>query len=108
MPQGCMPRRGSQAKQKLRGCRVRIGGESIKWLWLSSRFGTPFWKMVGEFTTHFRTCFSGDWDVHWGCGLLTYGQIGNIEQNKWNRGSRGLNRTEGTRKNDGFSNPGYK
>ena len=22
--------------------------------------------MVGEFTTHFRTYFSGDWDVHWG------------------------------------------
>ena len=21
---------------------------------------------VGEFTTHFRTYFSGDWDVHWG------------------------------------------
>ena len=27
---------------------------------------------VGEFTTHFRTYFSGDWDVHWGItGLLT-------------------------------------
>ena len=26
--------------------------------------GSPFW-LVGEFTTHFRTCFSGDWDVHW-------------------------------------------
>ena len=22
--------------------------------------------LVGEFTTHFRTYFSGDWDVHWG------------------------------------------
>ena len=27
---------------------------------LGSHFG------VGEFTTHFRTYFSGDWDVHWG------------------------------------------
>ena len=29
------------------------------------RFGMPFW-LVGEFTTNFRTYFSGDWDVHWG------------------------------------------
>ena len=30
--------------------------------------------LVGEFTTHFRTCFSGD--VHWGVtGLLTHGHI---------------------------------
>ena len=28
-------------------------------------FGIPFW-LVGEFTTHFRTYYSGDWDVHWG------------------------------------------
>ena len=27
---------------------------------------------VGEFTL-FRTYFSGDWDVHWGYGLLTHG-----------------------------------
>ena len=30
---------------------------------LGSHFG------VGEFTTHFRTYFSGDWDVHWGYDL---------------------------------------
>ena len=30
---------------------------------LGSHFG------VGEFTTHFRTYFSGDWDVHWGTGF---------------------------------------
>ena len=28
----------------------------------------PFW-LVGEFTTHFRTYFSWDWDVHWGYDL---------------------------------------
>ena len=33
-----------------------------------NRFGIPFW-LVGEFTTHFRTYFSGDWDVHWGYDL---------------------------------------
>ena len=32
---------------------------------MGSHFG------VGEFTTHFRTYFSGDWDVHWGYGGLT-------------------------------------
>ena len=30
---------------------------------------------VGEFTTHFRTYFSGHWDVHWGYGLLTHGHL---------------------------------
>ena len=30
---------------------------------LGSHFG------VGEFTTHVRTYFSGDWDVHWGTGF---------------------------------------
>ena len=24
---------------------------------------------VGEFTTHFKTYFSGDWEVHWGHDL---------------------------------------
>ena len=37
---------------------------------LGSHFG------VGEFTTHFRTNFSGDWDVHWGYGVLTHGKGG--------------------------------
>ena len=32
------------------------------WLWLSKPMGSHFG--VGEFTTHFRTYFSGDWDVH--------------------------------------------
>ena len=30
---------------------------------------------VGEFTTHFRTYFSGDWDVHWGYEILTHGHM---------------------------------
>ena len=30
--------------------------------------GIPFW-MVGEFA-HFRTYFSGDWNVHWGYGIF--------------------------------------
>ena len=30
---------------------------------------------IGEFTTHVRTYLGGDWDVHWGYGLLTHGQV---------------------------------
>ena len=30
--------------------------------------GIPFW-LVGEFTTHLRTYFSGERDVHWGYDL---------------------------------------
>ena len=33
-----------------------------------NRFGISFW-LVGEFTNHFRTYFSGDWDVYWGYDL---------------------------------------
>ena len=32
----------------------------------------PFWDVFGEFTTHFRTYFSGEWDVHWGYGILAW------------------------------------
>ena len=34
--------------------------------------GIPFW---GRCTTHFRACFSGDWDVYWGYGILTHGHF---------------------------------
>ena len=40
------------------------------WLWVKTN-GIPFW-LVGEFTTYFRTYLSGDWDVHWGYGILTH------------------------------------
>ena len=36
---------------------------------MGSHFG------VGEFTTHFRTYFRGDWDVLWGYGFLNQGHI---------------------------------
>ena len=32
--------------------------------------GSHFW--VGELTTHFSRDCSGNWDVHWGYGLLTH------------------------------------
>ena len=37
-----------------------------------SRPMVPCW---GRCTTHVRTCFSGDWDVHWGYGILTHGHV---------------------------------
>ena len=33
------------------------------WQWLSKPYWDPI--LVGEFTTHFRTYFSGDWDATW-------------------------------------------
>ena len=38
-----------------------------------NRFGIPFW-LAGEFTTHFRTDFSGwiESDVHWGLTDLDF------------------------------------
>ena len=32
----------------------------------------PCW---GRRTTHFRTYFSGDWDVHWGYRVLTHSHV---------------------------------
>ena len=31
--------------------------------------GQNQWYHFGVGTTHFRTYFSGDWDVHWGTGF---------------------------------------
>ena len=45
---------------------------------------------IGEFTSHFRTCFSGDWDVHWGYGIFSHGQVGVAQTS--NRGYAGLSR----------------
>ena len=33
--------------------------------------------LVCRCTTDFRTYFSGDWDVHWGYGLLTHSHLSN-------------------------------
>ena len=38
------------------------------------------WLWVGEFTTHFRTYFSGDWDVHWGYGILSHGHMRDLKE----------------------------
>ena len=43
---------------------------------IGMRNGIPFW-LVGEFTTHFRTYFTGDGDGHWGYEILTRGQMDN-------------------------------
>ena len=50
---------------------------------LQNGFEIPFW-LVGEFTTHCRTYFSGDWDVHRGYRnwrILGFsGSIGKVRQ----------------------------
>ena len=50
---------------------------------LGSHFG------LGEFTTHFRTYFRGDWDVHCGYGILTHGHIREIPFIKVRENSHG-------------------
>ena len=42
------------------------------WLWVKTN-GIPFWGF--RCTAHFRTYFGGDWDIHWGYGLLTHGHV---------------------------------
>ena len=39
--------------------------------------GQHQWYQFGGFrcTTHFRTYFSGDWDVRWGYGVLTHSHV---------------------------------
>ena len=37
------------------------------WPWVKTNGN--YYLGVGEFATHFRTYFSGDWDVHWGYDL---------------------------------------
>ena len=49
-----------------------LKNDTPKWLWVKTN-GTSLG--VGELTTHFRTYFSGDWDVHLGYGILTHGQM---------------------------------
>ena len=49
------------------------GGQDLESFGWSKPMGSHFG--VGEFTTHFRTYFSGDWDVHWGYALWTHGHV---------------------------------
>ena len=58
------PSTSSQSKAVLRQKQTTLPAKA-KWLWVKTN-GIPFWDRC---TTHFRTYFSGDWDVHWGCDL---------------------------------------
>ena len=42
---------------------------------VASQFDVSFHVAVSRCTTHFRTYFSGDWDVHWGYGVLTHSHM---------------------------------
>ena len=52
---------------------VEMNGKGINpWNgWVKTVLGSHFG--VGEFTTHFGTYVSGDWDVHWGYVILAHG-----------------------------------
>ena len=56
------------------GCSPSFSKISPKaiWLWVKTN-GIPFW---GRCTTHFRTYFSGNWDVRWAYGILAHGHLG--------------------------------
>ena len=56
---------------------------------LAGANGTPFW-LVGEFTTHFRTYFSGDWDVH-RYRILTHGRVFGRATTCWRAGNEEMN-----------------
>ena len=55
----------------MQGLGLGVGTLSLDGSGCQNRFGIPFWGS----TTHFRTYFSGDWEIHWGCGILTHGQM---------------------------------
>ena len=59
---------GSSAASRAQ-CQPLRGDQLDVWLWVKTNL-VPFW---GGCTTHFRTYFSGDWDVHWGHGILSHG-----------------------------------
>ena len=56
-------------------CEATAAGPCPQVIWRWSKPISPFWDRC---TTHFRTDFSGDWDVHWGYGVLTHGHLKNV------------------------------
>ena len=81
-PQASRPgpqKRGSLALQyvtwkpggKVQECACRRIHGDCRYIDYRSKPMVPFWDGC---TTHF-SLFSGDWDVHWGCGLLTQGHF---------------------------------
>ena len=54
-------------------CTLLPGRSKRHGLWLSKPGWDPI--LVGELTTHCRTYFSEDWDVHWGYGISTHSPI---------------------------------
>ena len=62
---------GGRGGWKLRECIERqrlVVWVPYGWLWFKTVLGSHF-GVFGEFTTHFRTYLSRDWDVHWGYDL---------------------------------------
>ena len=62
---------------------LQISGNALEYLpqdWLQTDLrhghgGTPMVPFWVRCTTHVRTYVSGDWDVHWGYGVLTHSHM---------------------------------
>ena len=64
---------------------------------MGSHFG------IGEFTTHFRTNFRGDWNVHLGYGVLSHGQV-SLPPSWWVKGTpKGIHTHENSRMRKGVA-----
>ena len=61
--------------------RGRNWGWGATWPWVKTVLGSHFG--IGEFTTHFRTYFSGDWDVHRGHGSSEHAPLPAKEFFSW-------------------------
>ena len=58
--------------------------ENLYQFWPYGCGSKPMVPFRGGCTTHFRTDFSGDWDVHWGrTGILTHGHIPRLVSRRW-------------------------
>ena len=69
---------------------VFFSGEAVG----QNRFEIPFWLGLVNSPPIFRAYFSGDWDVHWGYGVLTHGRESPFSGFLGNQGNQSLNDTD--------------
>ena len=72
LQQGLLPSWAAESHRLFAGLCDQAGRLSGEISGCGSKPMVPFW---GRCTTHFSRDFSGDWDVHWGYGILTHGHI---------------------------------
>ena len=52
-----------------------LGGGGVEEHWSDLAVGQNPWYQFGVGASPILVYFSGDWDVHWGYGMLTHGHI---------------------------------